>query len=192
MTVLTFNARAPLKMRESYYELHQALSSIEAEEHAYGSVLGYLKMVKETLGPQGARIFFVGNGGSAAIASHMAADFQKNGHMPTMCFNDAASLTCISNDIAFDTVFANPLAHHARWGDVLFAISSSGMSENIIRAATYGARHHMNVVTLSGFDPGNDLRKLGSVNFYVPSRSYGTVETAHLAILHSLLDETMK
>lgn len=181
-----------MKVRESYYDLFQALQSVEAEDHAYGSVLGYLSMVKETAGPQGARIFFIGNGGSAAIASHMAADYQKNGHMPTMCFNDAASLTCISNDIGFGEVFELPLQYHARLGDVLFAISSSGQSASIINAVSYASEHRMNVVTLSGFEPDNTLRGAGGVNFYVPSKNYGTVEVAHLAILHSLLDETMK
>lgn len=179
-------------MRESYHDLMQALQSIECEEHAYGSVLGYLSMVKETMGPQGARLFFIGNGGSAAIASHMAADYQKNGHMPTMCFNDAASLTCISNDMGYENVFRLPLMRHARLGDVLFAISSSGDSDSIVIAAEYAKHHRLNVVTLSGFEPYNRLRYVGGVNFYVPSKSYGTVEIAHLAILHSLLDETMK
>lgn len=180
------------RLRESYRDVAQALRSIECEEHAYGSVLGYLKMVKETAGPHGARIFFIGNGGSAAIASHMAADFQKNGGMPTMCFNDAASLTCISNDISYEQVFANPLACHARLGDVLFAISSSGESDNIVEATDYACGSRLNVVTLTGFNPENRLRGKGGVNFYVPSMSYGTVEITHLAILHSLLDEVMK
>lgn len=179
-------------MRESFYDIERALETIECEEHAYGSVLGYLSMVKMTAGPQGARIFFIGNGGSAAISSHMAADYQKNGGMPTMCFNDAASLTCIGNDLGYVNVFAEPLQHHARLGDVLVAISSSGMSESILAAADYARDHRMNVVTLSGFEPDNKLRSKGGVNFYVPSKSYGTVEIAHLAILHSLLDETMK
>lgn len=180
------------RMRESFYDIERALQSIECEDHAYGSALGYLSMVKMSAGPHGARIFFVGNGGSAAIASHMAADYQKNGGMPTMCFNDAASLTCISNDLGYEQVFWTPLKHHARLGDVLFAISSSGESKNILAAAAYARDHRMNVVTLSGFEPDNMLRGIGGANFYVPSKSYGTVEIAHLAILHSLLDETMK
>lgn len=179
-------------MRESFHDLAQALQSIECEEHAYGSVLGYLSMVRETTGPQGARIFFIGNGGSAAISSHMAADYQKNGGFPTMCFNDAALMSCISNDLGYSEVFSLPLQRHARLGDVLVAVSSSGESLNILHAARYAKEHRLNVVTLSGFEPDNPLRRMGSVNFYVPSKSYGTVEIAHLAILHSLLDETMK
>ncbi len=179
-------------MRESYRDIDQALTSIEVEQNGYASVFEYLKMVRETAGPNGARIFFVGNGGSAAIASHMAADYQKNGKMPSMCFNDASSLTCISNDLGYENVFSLPLQYHGRLGDVLFAVSSSGESESILHAVTHAKAMFMNIVTLSGFEPTNSLRGKGGVNFYVPSKNYGTVEIAHLAILHSLLDEVTK
>ncbi len=176
-------------MRESYRDIEQALSSIETEENGYGGVLGYLKMVRDTAGPQGARIIFIGNGGSAAIASHMAADWMKNGKLPTLCFNDPAALTCISNDLGYENVFSLPLQYHARLGDVLFAISSSGESESILNAVECARTACLNIVTLSGFEPTNRLRGMGGVNFYVPSKNYGTVEVTHLAILHSLLDE---
>lgn len=178
-------------MRQSYIDIASALEHIEVEENGYNSVLGYFKMVRDTRGPNGARIIFIGNGGSAAIASHMAADYMKNGHLPTLLFNDPASLTCISNDLGYDQVFSMPLKHLARFGDVLVAISSSGESKNIINAAKMAADMHLNVVTLTGFLPTNRLRKMGGVNFYVPSQKYGTVEIAHLAVLHSLLDEVM-
>lgn len=175
-------------MRESYRDIAQALASIEVEELGYNGVLGYLKMVRDGAGPGGARIIFIGNGGSAAIASHMAADWMKNGRMPTMCFNDASALTCISNDLGYENVFSLPLQYHARLGDVLFAISSSGESESVLNAVNWARENRLNVVTLSGFDPQNRLRGKGGVNFYVPSRSYGTVEISHLAILHGLLE----
>lgn len=137
----------------------------------------------------GSRLFFVGNGGSAAIASHFANDFANAGGIASMCFNDAASLTCIGNDHGYADVFLRPLKMHAREDDILFAISSSGQSESILRAATYASAWNMYVVTLSGFDPQNPLRKLGHVNFYTPSRIYGHVEAAHFCVLHSLLDD---
>lgn len=176
-------------MRDSYRDIASALEHIEVEDSGYSGVLGYLKMVRDTFGPSGARLIFIGNGGSAAIASHMAADYQKNGRFPTLVFNDPASLTCISNDLGYSNVFVLPLKYHARLGDVLFAISSSGESASILNAVNVATDLHLNIVTLSGFDPKNKLRGKGGVNFYVPSRSYGAVEIAHLAILHSLLDE---
>ena len=68
---------------------------------------------------------FIGNGGSASIASHLAIDFQKNGALPTLVFNDAAALTCLGNDLGFTEVFSSPLSVHTRPGDILFAVSSS-------------------------------------------------------------------
>lgn len=179
-------------MREFYHDINSALERVEVEENGYLSVLNYLNMVKATSGPNGARIFFIGNGGSAAIASHMAADYQKNGKMPTLCFNDAASLTCISNDLGYENAFSYPLQYHGRLGDVLFAISSSGESSSILNAITRAKNQCMNIVTLSGFEPDNSLRGAGGANFYVPSKNYGVVEIAHLSIMHSLLDEVMK
>lgn len=136
-----------------------------------------------------ARLFFIGNGGSAAIASHFANDFSNAAGIASMCFNDGASLTCIGNDHGYADVFRRPLEMHAHPNDILFAISSSGQSESILRAAKSAVARGLYVVTLSGFDPQNPLRKLGDVNFYTPSRVYGHVEAAHFCVLHSLLDD---
>jgi D-sedoheptulose 7-phosphate isomerase len=139
----------------------------------------------------GSRVFFIGNGGSAGIASHMAADWTKNGNFSALALNDPCALTCISNDIGYDDVFVQQLIRHGRKGDVLFAISSSGMSENIIRAAKWAVAEALFVVTLSGFRKDNNLRGVGHVNFYVPSDAYGMVEISHLSICHAVLDKVI-
>lgn len=137
------------------------------------------------------RVFFIGNGGSAAIASHMAADWMKNGHFASLAFNDAAALTCITNDVRFEDVFALPLARHVSEDDIVFAISSSGESLNILHAAQVATDASAYLVTLSGFAPSNQLRRKGKINFYVPSQRYGFVEIRHLTILHAILDHCM-
>lgn len=136
------------------------------------------------------KVIFVGNGGSAAIASHMAADYSKNGGIRAMALNDAAMLTCIGNDIGFSRIFAKQIEMHAQPDDLVVAISSSGRSENILRAvnAAREVGFDGDVITLSGFAPDNPLRTMGNVNFYVPSDRYGFVEIAHLTILHAILD----
>jgi D-sedoheptulose 7-phosphate isomerase len=131
---------------------------------------------------------FIGNGGSAGIAGHMAIDFTKNGRMPAMCFNDGAALTCLGNDFGYEEVFAYQLRAHARAGDVLFAISSSGASENILRAVTVARARDCAVITMSGFKPGNPLRSMGDVNFYIGLSEYGLVEVAHTAMIHAVVD----
>jgi D-sedoheptulose 7-phosphate isomerase len=137
---------------------------------------------------RGNKLMFIGNGGSAAIAGHMAIDFSKNGEMPAMCFNDGAALTCLGNDFGYEEVFAQQLRFHARRGDVLVAISSSGKSENILRAVHVAQQIGCSVITLSGFAPDNPLRSLGEVNFYVALSDYGLVEVAHTALIHAVVE----
>ena len=136
----------------------------------------------------GGKIIFIGNGGSAAIASHMAIDFSKNGGMPALCFNDAVALTCLTNDLGYEEAFSQPIRMLAKSNDVLVAISSSGQSRNIINAVKAAHSIHMKVITLSGFDEANLLVKEGNINFHVPSNRYGAVEITHLTLCHALLD----
>jgi D-sedoheptulose 7-phosphate isomerase len=138
------------------------------------------------------RVIFIGNGGSAAIASHMAADFAKNGNMPALCFNDAAAITCLANDYSYEEVFAKPLAQHVTETDCLVAISSSGRSRNILNGVLVAREKHASIMTLTGFDPGNPLRALGQKNIHVESHDYGVVETAHLGMLHAVIAEIIR
>ena len=137
----------------------------------------------------GGTLYFVGNGGSAMIASHMAADASKNGGLRGVAFNDAALLTAVSNDITFEDVFALPLTRLGRAGDLLTTISSSGNSPNVVRALETARRIGMHLITLSGKQPGNRSRALGDLNFYVPADRYGWVECAHQLIIHYWFDQ---
>lgn len=138
-------------------------------------------------GDAGGAVLWVGNGGSAALASHFAVDVFNAGVRST-AFNDAALLTCMGNDCGYEQVFARPVALFASPGDVLVAISSSGRSPNILAAARAARERGCAVVTLSGFGEDNPLRALGDWNFYVPSSAYGPVETVHAIICHALVD----
>jgi D-sedoheptulose 7-phosphate isomerase len=132
----------------------------------------------------GRKLMFIGNGGSAAIASHMAIDWTKNAGIPALAFNDPAALTAIGNDLGVEAVFSSPLEWYGHKEDVLFAISSSGKSKDIL----CGVDAADQVITFSGFDPGNPLRKKGRINFYVPSMDYGIVECWHLILNHAILN----
>jgi D-sedoheptulose 7-phosphate isomerase len=137
------------------------------------------------------KVMFVGNGGSAGIAGHMAIDFTKNGGVRALTFNDASSLTCLANDLGYENVFAKQVEMQGVPGDILIAISSSGESKNILRAVDAAGAAGCHVVTLSGFSKTNTLRRAGTLNFYVDSAVYGFVETAHQIILHAILDAGM-
>jgi D-sedoheptulose 7-phosphate isomerase len=134
------------------------------------------------------KLMFIGNGASAAISSHMAADFLKNGEIETMAFNDGPLLTCIGNDYGYKHVFEKPIERVAHEGDLLIAISSSGNSENILLGVSAARSKRCEVITLSGFEEHNPLSSLGDLNFYVPSQKYGPVEVVHHAICHCILD----
>jgi D-sedoheptulose 7-phosphate isomerase len=138
------------------------------------------------------KLFFIGNGGSAGIASHQAVDYYKNGGVLAQAFNDSSFLTCLSNDYSFEQVFSRPVKDFGRTNDCLFAISSSGKSKNILNAAEAAKSTGMQVITFSGFDKANPLRKMGDINFYLNSTEYGFVEIGHLCLSHMILDNYMK
>ena len=136
----------------------------------------------------GKKLIFIGNGTSAAIASHMSTDYWKNGGIRAIAFNDSSLLTCISNDYGYKHVFEKPIEMFADKGDILIAISSSGKSENILRGVQAARTSQCKVITFSGFKNDNPLRSMGDYNFYVPSPSYGPVEIIHLSICHCICD----
>ena len=131
---------------------------------------------------------FIGNGASASIASHMSTDYWKNGDMRAIAFNDAALLTCLSNDCGYENVFGKSVEMFADEGDILVAISSSGQSESILNGVRAAKKLGVHVVTLSGFSLDNPLRRMGEINFYVPDSAYGSVEILHLSVCHCILD----
>lgn len=179
-----------------FLELGDTMGRVEASD-GRSSPLDYdegIRRATELVRGQtaaGRKVIFVGNGGSAAIASHQAIDYWKNGGMRAIAFNDPALLTCVGNDFGYPHVFEKPIAMFADRGDVLVAISSGGRSENILRAVAAGVQAGCRVMTLSGFEPDNPLRGRGELNFYVPSDSYGYVEITHLAVCHCIVDTIM-
>ena len=149
-----------------------------------GNVCNIIKRQAEI----GGKVFFIGNGGSAAIASHMAIDFWKNGGIQATAFNDSSLLTCISNDFGYDHVFEKPIEMFSNKADILFAISSSGRSENILKGVKAAKSKGCKIITLSGFSDDNPLSLMGDFNFYIPSHEYGPVEVLHQYICHYILD----
>jgi len=152
------------------------------------AVATWVKMTRDTH-DRGGQLYLIGNGGSAGIASHMAADACKNGHLRAMAFNDAALLTATANDLAYDEVFSLPLERIGRRGDLVIAISSSGNSPNVVRALEICRSNGLHSVTLTGMRPDNRARTLGDLNFYVALPRYGFTESAHQIILHYWFDQ---
>jgi len=157
---------------------------------AEDGILLWCKLTKK-LQEHNRTMFLIGNGASAMMASHMAADASKNGGFRAIAFNDPAFLTAVSNDICYEQSFAMPLKRFAMYDDVLVTISSSGNSPNIITAIKAAQELGLQIITLSGLQSNNKSRQLGLLNFYIPAKTYGLVEAAHQAVLHCWLDSFM-
>ena len=134
------------------------------------------------------RIFFIGNGGSNSICSHMMEDYFKIGRFPTFAFSDASLITCFANDYGYENAMEEWLKLHFKKTDLLVSVSSSGESKNILNATHLAKREGGKTITLTGFKEGNTLSKLGDLNFYLPASNYGIVECFHQVILHAVLD----
>ena len=126
----------------------------------------------------GGKVMLIGNGGSAAIAAHLAIDGSKNAGVRAVCFNDGSQITCLANDYGFENWIAHAIRLNADADDVLVAISSSGRSANILTGVREARKLGLPVVTLSGMQPDNPLRALGAVNFWADSHAYNLIETA--------------
>ena len=133
-------------------------------------------------------VYLIGNGASASMASHMAADLAKNAHVHTEVFSDLSLITAVANDLCYEEVFSEPLRRRMQPGDMLVAISSSGNSPNILRAVDTAISLQGQVATLSAMKPENQLRTRGDLNFYVPANTYGLAESCHATILHYWMD----
>ena len=154
---------------------------------------------------EGRQIFVIGNGGSAATASHMMNDLCKGtlGHkgdapwprLRVIALTDNVSLmTAWANDTDFNHIFSEPLKNLAQRGDLLVAISASGNSPNIIAAVEAAKQIGVTVLGLTGFS-GGKLAKMADVSLVVPSDGYGPVEDVHMILDHiitSYLYEKLK
>jgi D-sedoheptulose 7-phosphate isomerase len=174
-----------------------ALQSVEVTDNQYKAIplaeaVSAIVLLMKNISARSGKLMLVGNGGSAGITSHMALDFWKNGKIKATAFNDSSLLTAVANDYSYPEVFAKPIEVFAEPHDALLAISASGSSPNIVNAATMAKEKLCTVITFSGFAKDNALRGLGDFNFYVPSFSYGLVETLHAHLIHLLLDAKMR
>jgi len=146
-----------------------------------------LELLKEAR-EQKAGVFLVGNGGSAAVVSHIFNDFINVARLRAFTLHESSLATCMANDYGYENVFSKPLATLAQANDLLIAVSSSGKSRNIRNATDCMKEVGGKVITLSGFDKDNPLRAMGSVNFWLNSNDYGLVEIGHMFFLHCLSD----
>ena len=138
------------------------------------------------------QVFFLGNGGSASTASHMAVDFGKGTAVPghprlraISLTDNVGLLTAWANDTAYEEVFKEQLENLLEPQDVVVAISASGNSPNVLRAVEFARRREAKTIGLAGFG-GGQLKRLVDVDITTSSRNYGQVEDFHLSLGHIL------
>ena len=171
------------KWFKDYFKLYDGLS---LNDEIINQLISLKKQIKEK--SKGNSIFIFGNGGSAAIASHVAVDFSKNAKTNMMTFNEYDHITCLSNDYGFNQWIAKTLEMYAKDRDMVILISSSGKSQNMVNAANYAKANQISVVTFTGFDSDNPLKAVGDMNFWVDSKAYNIIEMIHQIWLLSVCD----
>ncbi len=142
------------------------------------------------------KILSCGNGGSAADAQHFSSELLNRFEMerpglPAMALTtDASTVTSISNDYSYEEIFAKQVRALGKPQDVLLGISTSGESENVIRAINAAHERGMRVVALSGRDGGRmaDLFEEGDVEIRVPATRTARIQEVHLLVIHCLCD----
>ncbi|PPR41455.1 MAG: Phosphoheptose isomerase [Alphaproteobacteria bacterium MarineAlpha5_Bin12] len=156
------------------------------------SIIRKLELLKESIlntRKKGSKILIFGNGGSAAIANHFTLDITKTTNIRCINLNESSIITAFANDFGYENWVAKSIKYYADNGDLLILISSSGNSKNMIKAAKFAKNSKkIKLITLTGFNQKNSLKKLGDINLWIDSKSYNFVENIHQIWLLSIVD----
>ena len=136
----------------------------------------------------GGKVIVGGNGGSSAMASHVAVDLTKNAGIRSINFNESDLITCFTNDYGYEEWIKKSIEFYADPKDLVVLISSSGTSRNVINAGKIAHERGMKLITFSGFQSDNPLRALGDLNFWVDNSEYNIVEMTHHVWLLAMVD----
>ena len=170
---------------DSYFsKMYKALS---LDKNLHDNIVK-TKILFEKCSKRKGRVVFFGNGGSATIASHLSVDLNKNAKIQSISFNDPGIITCYANDFGYKNWISKTIELSLTNKDVVVLISSSGKSLNILNAAKYAKKKNIQTITLSGMSKKNNLKKMGLINFWVDSKSYNIIETAHQFYMMAVID----
>ena len=135
------------------------------------------------------KIMIFGNGGSAAIASHVSVDLTKNAKIRCVNYNEADLITCFANDYGYERWIEKTIDFYADANDVLILISSSGKSKNMLNACKAAKNIKMSkIITFTGHDKNNPLSQQGDINFWINSKAYNFIENTHQVWLLTIVD----
>ena len=169
-----------------------ALDALLADESAHQSILQAASVLIETFERKG-RVFSCGNGGSMCDAMHFAEELtgryrRDRAALGATAMSDAGHLTCVGNDLGYEQVFSRYLEGHGRPGDCLVALSTSGSSKNILRAAEIARSLGIVVIALTGKREAA-LAKFSDVHICTPAGPWADrVQELHIKVLHILIE----
>jgi D-sedoheptulose 7-phosphate isomerase len=169
------------KVLENFLDNEQNIEAIEKAAQAF----------VDTINNDG-KIFSCGNGGSHCDAMHFAEEltgrYRENRRaLPAIAISDPSHMSCVSNDFGYESIFSRYIEGLGREGDAVLAISTSGNSKNILRAATVAKQRKMKVIALTGKN-GGELAELADVEIRVPHMGYADrVQEIHIKVIHILI-----
>lgn len=147
-----------------------------------------IKSLFQDTSNKGGKIILAGNGGSAAMASHVAVDMTKNAGIRAVTFNEYDLITTLANDFGYENWISKAIEFYYNSKDIIVLISASGQSQNVLNAATKSKELGLTVITFSGMSPQNPLRNQGDINLWVDSQVYNIVEMTHHVWLLAIVD----
>ncbi len=180
-------------IKQNFEQSIQTKQQVQAElEQPLADAVGLIV----TAFKNGKKLLICGNGGSAADAQHLAAEFTgrfeiERTPLPAIALTtDTSALTAIGNDYGYDVVFSKQVEALGQAGDVLYAISTSGNSGNVIKAIEVAHAKGMQVIGVLGRDGGKiaQMLKAGDVNLCVSVNRTARVQEVHLLMLHTICD----
>ncbi len=176
----------------SLNEANDALAALLKNQSALSAVEQAATLLIATFEHKG-RVYSCGNGGSMCDAMHFAEELtgryrNDRAALPATAISDAGHLTCVSNDLGYEQVFSRYIEAHGRAGDCLVALSTSGTSKNVIRAAQAAKALGVKVIILSG-RPSEALEALSDVYICTPGGTFADrVQELHIKVLHILIE----
>jgi len=176
----------------SYKQAHKYLTDFISQEENLKNTMSVAELLAKAL-KNGNKVLSCGNGGSMCDAMHFAEEFtgkfnKDRSALPAIALSDPAFLTCVANDYGFERVFQRGVEAYGKKGDILFAISTSGNSQNIINAVQKAKKSGIKSIGFLG-QKGGELKNLCDITFIVPAKTTDRIQEVHMIILHIIIQE---
>jgi D-sedoheptulose 7-phosphate isomerase len=178
-------------LKQSYIDAAQLAASYCTSDDVLDKTVSIAEDLAQTF-TAGQKALICGNGGSACDAMHFAEEFtgryrKDRKALPVISLTDASHITCVGNDFGFEEIFARGVEAYGKPGDMFFAISTSGNSENVIRAVAKAKALGMKTVGFLGKDGGNLVGQC-DIEFVVPQTTSDRIQEVHMMILHIIIE----